>query len=71
MRLLFATLYLSQPKLAAVVEDPNGKQRRVEVTWSATGIESKLPPPAWADSVKGEVEYQRDLEQRPVLPWMR
>ena len=72
MKLVFASLHLQGPKLTVVVQDGD-KQRRVELTWMATGDESRLPPPRWFESVTGEVEHQRNEELRPtqVPPWMR
>jgi hypothetical protein len=73
MKLVFTSLHLKVPKLTVVVQDDDGKQRRVELTWMATGEESRLPPPQWLESIKGEVEHQRNEELRPsqVAPWMR
>lgn len=64
MKLLFAFMTLGESKMVAAVEDA-GKVRRVNLKWSAIGDEALLPPTTWADSVQGEVEYQRSNEAHP------
>jgi hypothetical protein len=64
VKLLAATLFLNEPRLIAYAE-AGGKRRRVVVQWMAVGAEERLPPVTWADSVRGEVEFQQGVEQSP------
>jgi len=64
MKLIFATLYLGQSRVVAVVEETGGKQRKIELRWqSATALD--VPPPTWFEAVCAEAEDQRSNEARP------
>lgn len=60
-----ATMFLTEPKLIAYAE-AGGKRRRVVVQWMAAGAGEKLPPATWAESVRGEVDYQEGVERSPA-----
>jgi hypothetical protein len=62
MKLLFAVLYLGEQKLEATVQDDEGHRRRVTVSWMEQ-IRTDVPPAHWAESVAGEVDYQRSQEE--------
>lgn len=66
VKLIFATLFLGESRMAVVVEDDDGKQRRIEVKWMAAD-QSDLPPPSWLEMVRGEVEERRTQEKRPNI----
>jgi hypothetical protein len=67
LKLIFATLFVGHSRLAAVVEDADGKQRRIALTWMATGPESLLPPVQWDSSIIAEAEHRQSEELRPSL----
>lgn len=64
LKLIAATLFLNEAKLIAYAE-LGGKRRRVVVSWMAAGAEKHLPPAHWAESVRGEVEFQLSAENSP------
>ena len=70
MKLIAATLFLNEPRMVVYVEDA-AKVRRIESRWFAVGPESGLPPKAWAEAVRGEVEYRKSTEQSPSASLMR
>lgn len=61
MRVEAVSLTLGAQKLAAVVTDPEGHRRRIELVWFVKDA-TDVPLPGWLDSLRGEVEYQRAQE---------
>lgn len=67
MKLIFATLFLGERRMSVVVEDVDGKQRKIELRWMTAAAASDVPPPYWLKSIEGEVEEQRTNEKRPNM----
>lgn len=60
IKLVAVVLYENEQRLEAVIEDSDGKRRRIDLVWKSkdpTGI-----PSHWWDSIIGEVEFQRTEE---------
>jgi hypothetical protein len=66
VKLVCATLFLNEPRMVVYIE-ADGRVRRVETKWTAVGPEAASPPVQWAESARGEVEYQRGVEKSPSL----
>lgn len=66
MRILYAFMRCGESSLVAVADDGQGKHRRVNLKWESRD-ESHLPPTSWAESVKGEINYQRSVEASPSI----
>ncbi len=66
MKLLYVYVTLGEPRLVVGVDDEKGKIRRVDVKWMAGPIpDAELPPKTWADSARGEVDYQISIAANP------
>lgn len=57
MKLVFAVLHVDQPLLEVVVQQPEGRLRRVSVTWLAKELRP-IPPSDWNAMVETEIGNQ-------------
>lgn len=64
MKLVFVFMTLGESRLVAGVDDGSGKFRRIEATWLVKE-NPHIPPPTWADTVRGEAENRRAEEANP------
>lgn len=71
MRLVYVFMALGESRLVAGVDDGAGKLRRIETKWEAKA-DPHLPPPMWAETVRGEAEFQRneDAHSNPVRKYL-
>lgn len=64
MKLVYVFMTLGESRLVAGADDGAGKLRRVQTTWAAKD-DAHLPPVTWAETVRGEVEFQRAEDAHP------
>jgi hypothetical protein len=64
VKLVYVFMTLGESRLVAGVDDGAGKLRRIETTWAAKD-DAHLPPPTWAETVRGEADFQRTEDANP------
>jgi hypothetical protein len=71
VKLVYVFMTLGEARLVAGIDDGAGKFRRITTTWQAKE-NPHLPPPTWAETVRGEAEFQRaeDAHPNPVRKFL-
>lgn len=62
--LINVVLHLGQCRLDAVIQDEEGRRRKVAFSWLEKSPDG-APPAHWVEAIRGEVEFRRSLELAP------